>query len=162
MTPAKFDAAVLAYTILIPKDVVVDSVQFSATASPLATVTGAGVVQLTSDSVVHRIFATAENKRVGKTYAFTIKKEKEVIPGFEDLTEAGITMFPNPAKDNLTIKGLVENSSVSILNTVGQIVYSSLIEGSKAVINVSSFDDGVYILQIDLNGKIVTTKFVKQ
>ena len=71
-------------------------------------------------------------------------------------------MFPNPAKDNLTIEGLKENSSVRILNTVGQLVYSNLIEGSKAVINVSSFDDGVYILQIDMNGKIVTTKFVKQ
>jgi hypothetical protein len=76
-------------------------------------------------------------------------KEKEVIPGFEDLTEAGITLFPNPVNDNLTIKGLVENTSVRILNTVGQLVYSSQIEGSKAMINVSSFEDGVYILQID-------------
>ncbi len=162
MTPAAFDAAVFEYTIVIPKDVTVDSVQFMATASPLATITGTGVLQLTSDSVVHRIYATAENKRVGQKYAFTIMKEKEVIPGFEDLSEAGITMFPNPASDNLTILGLKENSSVRILNTVGQLVYSSLIEGSKAMINVSSFDDGVYILQIDLNGKIVTTKFVKQ
>ena len=162
MTPAAFDPAVFEYTILIPLDVTVDSVQFLATASPLATVTGAGVVQLTSDSIVHNVYAVAENKRIGPKYKFTIMKEKEVIPGFEDLTEAGITLFPNPVNDNLTIKGLVENTSVRILNTVGQLVYSSQIEGSKAMINVSSFEDGVYILQIDLNGKIVTTKFVKQ
>jgi hypothetical protein len=162
MTPAAFDAAVLAYTILIPHDVTVDSVQFAATASPLATITGAGFVQLTSDSVVHRIFANAENTRKGDTYTFTIMKEKEVIPGFEELAEAGITMFPNPANDNLTIKGLQDKSSVRILNTIGQLVYSNLIEGSKAVINISSFDNGVYILQIDMNGKIITTKFIKQ
>jgi hypothetical protein len=163
ITPATFDPAVLAYTILIPKDVVVDSVQFLATASPLATITGVGVVQLTSDSVVHRIYAVAENKRVGDTYTFTIMKEKEVItPGFKDLAEAGITMFPNPANDNLTIEGLTENSSVRILNTVGQLVYSNLIKGSKAMINTSSFKNGVYIIQLEMSGKIVTTKFVKQ
>ena len=162
MTPATFDAAVLAYTILIPSDVTVDSVQFLATASPLATIMGTGVVQLTSDSVVRRIYPIAENKRVGKTYTFTIMKEKVVTPGFEDLTEAGITMFPNPANDNLTIEGLTENSSVRILNTVGQLVYSNLIKGSKAMINTSSFKNGLYIIQLEMNGKIVTTKFVKQ
>ncbi len=161
MTPAAFDPAVLNYTIIIPKDVTVDSVGFIVSASPLATVTGGGWLQLTSDSVVHRVYATAENKRIGQRYTFTIMKEKEP-DGFEDLTEAGIIMFPNPASDNLTINGLKEKSVVRIMNAVGQLVYSNQLEGSKAVINVSSFDDGIYILQIELNGKIVTTKFVKQ
>ncbi|MBN2762347.1 MAG: T9SS type A sorting domain-containing protein, partial [Bacteroidales bacterium] len=102
--------------------------------------------------------AVAENKRVGDVYTFTIN----VISAVDDLIEEGITMFPNPANDQLTIKGLTENSNVKIMNAVGQLVYNGLIESSKAVINVSSLDNGVYILQIDANGKVLTTKFIKQ
>ena len=159
-TPTPFNAATLNYTMNVPAGT--DSVVFIVQAgSSLMTVTGAGVRKLASDSVVHSIYARAENTRQGSIYRFTIMRAK-VEPGFEELTEAGISLYPNPAYDNLTIDGLVENSSIRIMNTVGQLVYNNKIDRTKEVINISSFKNGVYIIQIDMNGKIITTKFVKQ
>ncbi len=156
-----WDPAVLEYKTLIAEDPVVDSVLFTVTPNTaLATVTGPGIVYLTQDTTVVSFFATAENLWKGPTYKFTIIIVREV--GFEDLTEAGISLFPNPSSDNLIIDGLKGNSSIRIMNTIGQLVYSNEIIGSKDVINISSFRNGVYIVQIDMNGETVTTKFVKQ
>jgi hypothetical protein len=36
------------------------------------------------------------------------------------------------------------------------------VDGSKALINISSLKNGLYVIQVEMNGEIVTTKFIKQ
>jgi hypothetical protein len=158
-----FSSDVLAYTMMIDENDGIDSVQFTATANAkTAVVTGPSVVYLTQDTTMVSFFATAENLLKGPVYKFTIIVVRHVEPGFEDLTESGISLFPNPASENLVIDGLKGTSSIRIMNTVGQLVYSNEIIGSKDVINIHSFQNGIYIVRIEMNGKTVTTKFVKQ
>ena len=160
LAPA-FAPEVLEYELVLP--VGTDTVTITPTAnSPLATVTGGGVIALTEDTTVVSIYATAENLRKGDTYVITVIVEQPVTPGFEDLTEAGISLYPNPAYDNLTLSGLQGSSSIRITNSVGQLVYSKQVDGSKALINISSLKNGLYVIQVEMNGEIVTTKFIKQ
>lgn len=69
-----------------------------------------------------------------------------------------IIVYPNPAKDIITISNLENNSTISIFDAVGRIYYTSnsLIKN----INVSSYPNGVYYLSIKSNNKISTKKII--
>jgi hypothetical protein len=59
-----------------------------------------------------------------------------------------IKLFPNPAKDNLmvTLSNFEEMGSVtySIVNAIGQVVYTGAIISNETSINISSLNSGMY------------------
>ncbi len=72
-----------------------------------------------------------------------------------------ITLFPNPAKDELTITSSGKISGIKITNLLGQTVYSRpLAGGSQQVqVDVSAFPAGVYFVKIN---RSEVRKFVKE
>ena len=74
-----------------------------------------------------------------------------------------LRIFPNPAKDQLTIEGGEAGMKLTILNTIGQQVYSGVLSRSREVVNISKLAPGNYILQLtDMGGIRNTVKLVKQ
>ena len=71
-----------------------------------------------------------------------------------------ISIYPNPTKDNLTIETSKE-LSLEIVNLIGQTVYTSNIN-KKAVINISAFAKGVYIIKLKDEKETVVKKVVKE
>jgi len=73
-----------------------------------------------------------------------------------------ITLFPNPASTVVTIEG--ENlQAASIYNALGQNIWNGNAADSKLTIDISSFADGLYIVQaIDKVGNTTRLKFTKQ
>ncbi len=70
------------------------------------------------------------------------------------------TVYPNPATNNFTVNlGNDEKANIQLFNIVGQQVYSETITGS-AQVNVANLNSGVYMLKINQNGKVYTTKVV--
>ncbi len=78
------------------------------------------------------------------------------------LSKSTLTIYPNPAKNELTVTG--DNiSSISIYNMVGQTVYERAGLAKESVLNVSSFPAGVYMMTItDVEGAKTIRKFVKE
>ena len=80
----------------------------------------------------------------------------------ENENNNGIFIYPNPAKDNLTIE---TNSNleqkIEIINLIGQTIYTSYIN-KKGIINTSTFAKGVYILKLSSDKETVVRKFVKE
>jgi len=73
-----------------------------------------------------------------------------------------VKVFPNPAKDNLTIETISNTEQrLEILNLIGQTVYTTNIN-KKATINTSAFANGVYILKLSSDKETVVRKFVKE
>ena len=74
----------------------------------------------------------------------------------ENMTQA-ISVFPNPAKDMLTVQA--ENlNSVVIYNSLGQKVFAQTFDGNEATIDMNSFDAGIYMVRIVADGNEVTRK----
>lgn len=73
-----------------------------------------------------------------------------------------IIVYPNPAKDRITIElGVVnENLSIELNNVLGQTIYSVNTTESINTINTSNYVSGVYFLNIKLNNKVVAVKKV--
>ena len=73
-----------------------------------------------------------------------------------------IHIYPNPAKDNLTIEtNLNKEQRLEIINLIGQTVYTIYIN-KKATINTSAFANGVYILKLYTDKGTIVKKFIKQ
>lgn len=73
----------------------------------------------------------------------------------------GMLIYPNPAKDNLTI--MAEGMKrVTITNTLGQVVYDNEVNSDNEVINMSQYDAGIYMVRITTESGSVVRKVSKQ
>lgn len=68
-------------------------------------------------------------------------------------------IYPNPAKDNLTINlKSSERATIKLYNILGQEVKSTSSNNMQTTMNVSDLHAGIYIVKIDQNGQSFTTK----
>jgi len=65
----------------------------------------------------------------------------------EKIFSEQINLYPNPVKDFVTINGINGNANVTIIDLQGKIVFSKEIS-SDSQINVSAFDEGIYIVNV--------------
>ena len=83
----------------------------------------------------------------------------------ELLTGKHFLIYPNPTDQMLNIANLPNNfmGTVSLYNTMGQLLYSEKKTGSQFSMEVSHFKTGIYLIQIKTeNDQIVTRKFIKE
>jgi hypothetical protein len=77
--------------------------------------------------------------------------------------ETNFTLYPNPAKEvlNIKVKSEMEVKSVSIYNTLGQILMTT-IHSENGEINVSNLQSGSYFINVFTDKGSSTAKFIKQ
>lgn len=73
-------------------------------------------------------------------------------------------LYPNPAKDFITLKmpGEIQNSTIDILNIQGIVMKSFSNNVNQNRLDVSHFPAGVYLVRIQSEGNHILKKFVKQ
>ena len=78
------------------------------------------------------------------------------------ISENGITCYPNPIMNNVTVSAKTEINQVSIHNLLGQTVKSTYIHGLNKTIDLSDLASGNYFITLKLaNGQLTTQKLVK-
>ena len=90
-----------------------------------------------------------------------LKNDFDIL--FVEETNKGIfSIAPNPAFGSTTINFEEghENGSVSIVNALGQNVYSAVAEGSQLTINTSNFKAGFYIVNVTEGDNVYTQKLM--
>jgi len=121
-----------------------------------------------NDSSFYRIVFTGfGGMSNGKTY-FT----KELInsTGIDERNkESKIALYPNPAKDNLTLllnHNKAELLNVTIYNLSGKLILEQQVKSQFGTqqfnFNIADLDAGFYVVAIQSKGIYVTQKFVKQ
>ena len=75
-----------------------------------------------------------------------------------DFNTAEVVLYPNPAKDNITIFGIKTDAKIEVFSTLGQKVFEQNFTGETSVnLNLAS---GVYLAKITADNKVVTKKIV--
>ncbi|MBQ4819867.1 T9SS type A sorting domain-containing protein [Aquimarina sp. MMG016] len=95
------------------------------------------------------------------SWLFTQNRQNNVlsVPN-NQLLEISISIFPNPAKENLSIKTDKDNIKLSLYDNTGKQLLS-IQEGNY--INLSFLQKGVYVLRIeDKMGEVLNKKIIKQ
>ena len=87
------------------------------------------------------------------------------VNGAVDVSEINndntLTLFPNPAKGELTVNSeQLTVKGIRIFNLLGQVVYQSESASTKTIINTSALPAGIYTLQINNGTAICMKKFV--
>ncbi len=83
---------------------------------------------------------------------------EECILGLEDNNLISFTIYPNPTKDVLNIESQQPIEIIKIYNLQGQLIK----EDSKSSVDVSQLTKGLYFVQVSLDSKTDTKKFIKE
>ena len=75
------------------------------------------------------------------------------------LTEE-IVIYPNPANDILNINSNSNVSNIKVLNYLGQTIDNINVNGMNVTINTSTYDAGIYFIQIETEKEISTQKII--
>jgi hypothetical protein len=75
-----------------------------------------------------------------------------------DYAERAFKVYPNPAQDQLTIETPSAAYKISLVNSVGQLVYYEEKCSGKRQIDVSDLTDGIYFMRIETAEKQYTNR----
>lgn len=84
---------------------------------------------------------------------------QKIIGNTSSVDEQTLSIYPNPATHELRLIGVQKNSTIRIINVEGKTVYIK--QYNAKTIDVSSFANGVYFLQIINNTGKTNYKFIK-
>ncbi len=85
----------------------------------------------------------------------------EPLVGSPVLNDVSLTLFPNPAKTIVNILSNERISEVKLLNVVGQTIFISRYQGPDTTVDISSYENGVYVLQIlTESGKVASKRLL--
>ena len=83
------------------------------------------------------------------------------VLGLEDNSIGKITIYPNPAREIIHLKGLTDNETeIRIFDIFGKLAYSQ--KNNIKDIDVSQLNAGLYLLSISNKGRRTTQKLVIQ
>ena len=77
-----------------------------------------------------------------------------------DQNDFEISIYPNPVKDQLKVKSILNFQSIRIFNAEGKLVTE--IQNPTSELNVSNLASGFYFIQFNHDGKITNKKFIKE
>lgn len=103
-----------------------------------------------------RIVDIAANANVTYTAQFAACTQSSGINN--PLAESGITLYPNPAKDEIFIQSEQPAEKVEVFNSDGRIVLST----NATTIHVSHLPKGIYIVRILVGNQSITQKVIKE
>jgi len=142
-----------------------DNANFSIDASDLLTATLLDF----ETKVTHTIRVQTEDDD-GNTFAKSFSITVIDALGIENLENAGITMFPNPFKDKLSLEMVNEYIGVigiTIYSLDGKQVllersYNKQSQKTASLLDLRAIPQGSYIVKFDLGGREITTKLIKE
>ena len=76
--------------------------------------------------------------------------------------DAQFTFSPNPANNVLNIKASKAISGIDIFNVMGQQVSSKSINALNSTLDISALNSGIYVMNVTIDGKIGTYRFIKE
>ncbi|MEN8225994.1 MAG: choice-of-anchor J domain-containing protein [Bacteroidota bacterium] len=75
-------------------------------------------------------------------------------------TSIETAIFPNPAKDHVTIEANGIIDEILIYNNMGQLVYSGEVNDDQIMVNTSTFITGMYIVQVKSGNAVEVRKLI--
>ena len=86
----------------------------------------------------------------------------DIETGIVEFSDAGISIYPNPAKDILTVSGISKPTVANIYTISGKLVQKSALNNFTNEITLNNLPVGTYILKLQADKEIAVKRFVKQ
>jgi uncharacterized protein (TIGR02145 family) len=89
----------------------------------------------------------------------------DILTSKNELANQNINIFPNPAKQNITVSldNTVKLNSIEIINSIGQSVFIKRTElSNNSILNISELPQGVYYIKIQTDNGSTVKNFIKE
>jgi len=80
----------------------------------------------------------------------------------EDNVISAVSVYPNPTNGILTVSNISEGTSFTIISTSGQVVLKGMLSETADMIDLSTIENGIYILQLNQSQTNQTIRIVKK
>lgn len=91
------------------------------------------------------------------TKTFTSVIEKDAV------TLSDYNIYPNPASDVLTIRSYnTVAEAITLRDVAGKVILSKTINSSNESVNIAKLKPGIYLVQIQTGGNVLTQKLIKK
>ncbi len=157
-TVADFSPDVFHYDVYLPEGTTDIPVVDGIPADTSATVDITQATDLSGDETARTatVLVTAEDGTTTQAYTITFT----VVTGIEARSTQSVSLYPNPARDQIVLKGLNANNvqQVMIMDVTGRMVKSFATTGAETRVNVSDLHAGCYFIRVENQ----TLKFIKR
>lgn len=79
----------------------------------------------------------------------------------EENNDELIQVYPNPFSDEVIVENIPANSTVTLFDMNGKIVFQSIENSSKMILNAKFLNNGFYFLNIQSENSIINRKLIK-
>ncbi|PKN14966.1 MAG: hypothetical protein CVU67_02905 [Deltaproteobacteria bacterium HGW-Deltaproteobacteria-24] len=79
-----------------------------------------------------------------------------------NIIPTNFAIYPNPTQNQFTVSGITENSSITITDMMGKVIYQTTSTANQAQINATSWAKGMYVVQVKGTQSSTTLKVIKQ
>jgi len=84
----------------------------------------------------------------------------DIYVGNQVLNTAEINISPNPASDYIEVSGVNENTGFTITDMCGKVITGLSLNNGR--LDISSLNDGMYLIAIISGDSLKTLRFVKE
>lgn len=99
---------------------------------------------------------------LGTVYYDNLYLHKNTVLGTEEFETSSVKLYPNPVKNTLTIEANASIDKVSVYNILGQEVLKASPNSNTATLQTNELPKGVYMVTTEIEGKLSTSKVVKE
>lgn len=108
--------------------------------------------------------STATWNNVDPASSFSTSCPNTCAVGIEENNLSNLFVYPNPTTGGITIdlEETKSNISLRLTNTVGQVVLTQHYKSTNHINFDLNFPKGIYFLQLESDGEVITKKIIKQ
>ena len=132
---------------------------------PLSDFTGltfGNVIQLKFDGQFAADGSTADTAVRSDVYLDNIYFYKEATASLDNNRLLGLSMYPNPVENQLEISANNTIKNITVFNILGSRVLNFEVNKSKASLDVSNLNIGIYLIKYTTENGVGTAKFIKK
>lgn len=107
------------------------------------------------------VFCNFGEAGVGENYYFDDIRLNIPLSYIENQKD-DLKIYPNPCNDFVTIDTKEIGSTSALYNSIGQLIETFKLNFETNLLNVSNLENGIYFLNIEMNGNILRKKIIKQ
>lgn len=86
----------------------------------------------------------------------------EACLGLQDSEIKTVSVYPNPTDGKLALSGISGNTAFKLISVSGQVVLNGVVSTTANTIDLSSFEDGIYVLQLTQEQGLQSIRIVKK
>lgn len=112
---------------------------------------------------INRGQSKVDSSFASKGDGYSVRCLKDITTGIEESSsKKEMDIYPNPASNEFQISITEQKSKLSIYSITGELVFQSQLNNGQNKIDISNFESGIYLIEVENENGAMQQKLIKQ